>query len=115
MKKTIIALLGIVIIAVAVLYIPKIGMYRAISDNIERIEEGRTYGLAGDTSYEGDYEITRIGKLIIVKIDKAVSENRYKFLRWQIATYYTFNERVHDVYINQGGTVAVDCRTRSLY
>lgn len=115
MKKALITLLGLIIIAVAALYLPKMGMYRAISDNIERIEEGRTYGLAGYTSYEGVYEVTRLGKLIIVKIDKPVSENRYKFLRWQIATYYTFNERVHDVYINQGGTVAVDCRTRSLY
>lgn len=115
MKKTLITLLGLIIIAVAALYLPKIGMYRAISDNIERIEEGRTYGLSGETSYKGGYEITRIGKLIIVKIDKPVSENRYKFLRWQIATYYTFNKRVHDVYINQGGTVAVDCRTRSPY
>lgn len=115
MKKAIIALLGIIVIAIAALYLPKMGMYRAISDNIERIEQGRTYGLAGDTSYEGVYEITRLGKLIIVKIDKPVSDNRYKFLRWQIATYYTFNKRVHNVYINQAGTVAVDCRTRSLY
>ncbi len=115
MKKALFVMLGLIIIAVAALYIPKTGMYRAISDNIERIEEGRTYGFAGDTSYEGVYEVTRLGKLIIVKIDKPVSDNRYKFLRWQIATYYTFNKRVHDVYINQGGTVAVDCRIRSLY
>lgn len=115
MKKALFVMLGLIIIAVAVLYLPKMGMYSAISDNIERIEDGRTYGLAGDTSYEGVYEVTRLGKLIIVKIDKPVSDNRYKFLRWQIATYYTFNKRVHNVYINQGGTVAVDCRTRSLY
>lgn len=115
MKKTLIALLVIIIIAVAALYLPKMGMYRAISDNIERIEEGRTYGLTGDTSYKGVYEITRLGKLIIVKIDKPVSDSRYKFLRWQIATFYTFNNSVHDVYINQGGTISVDCRTRSLF
>lgn len=112
MKKMIITTLTLIIVTALALYIPKKGMYRDISRTIDNIETGSIYGFTGDTRHAGDYSVTRLGKLIIVKIDGPASSERYEFLRLQISAFYALNKRVHDVYINEAGTIVVDCRPR---
>lgn len=108
----IVVLLAIVAVAVAALYIPKVDMYKNISKEITAISTGSIYGLSGNSRVSKGHTVTRLGKLVIVKINNPESSEQYDFLRWQIATFYKFNDRVHDVYINEMGTVVVDCRPR---
>ena len=62
------------------------------------------------TTSDGLYSIVSIGRLIIVKIEKPDGENEYEELKEAIKEHYSEDKRVHDVYINKGGTVAIDCR-----
>ena len=74
----------------------------------------QTYGLQGfdDTQYtkDGMYKITPVGRLINVRIEKAVDESEYEKLRGELESHYKGDARVNRVYINQGGTIMIDCR-----
>lgn len=68
------------------------------------------FGGAAITTSDGLYTITPIGRLINVKIQKAVSDDEYEELREDLEEHYKDDVRVNKVYICQGGTVMIDCR-----
>lgn len=77
--------------------------------------EYESYGMLGGTKYaktttDGLYTVTPIGRLINVKIQKVVDDEEYESLRKSLEKHYKNDERVNKVYINQGGTIMVDCR-----
>ena len=74
----------------------------------------QSYGLQGlsekRTTKDGKYSATPLGRLIIVKIEEYVSNDKYESLRKDLERHYKNDYRVNRVYINQGGTVVLDCR-----
>ncbi|PHR18259.1 MAG: hypothetical protein COA38_20130 [Fluviicola sp.] len=50
------------------------------------------------------------GRLIIVKYLNADNNNKYEDLKSDLKSHYSDDDQVNDVYINQGGTVVIDCR-----
>ena len=74
-----------------------------------------SYGVLGglkysETTTDGLYKITPMGRLINVKIEKFVEDEEYESLRKSLENHYKNDHRVNSVYINQGGTIMVDCR-----
>lgn len=73
-----------------------------------------SYGLQGlsekRTTEDGKYSATPMGRLIIVKIEEYVPDDKYEALRKDLERHYKKDSRVNRVYINQGGTVVIDCR-----
>lgn len=74
-----------------------------------------SYGLQGlsDKKYTEDrkYSAVPIGRLVIVRIeDSSATKEDYEALRTYMEKHYKNNSSVNKVYINQGGTVVVDCR-----
>ena len=74
----------------------------------------QSYGLQGlsEKRYTTDskYSVTPMGRLIIVKIEKYATNDEYESLKKDLERHYKKNGRVNRVYINQGGTVVIDCR-----
>lgn len=50
------------------------------------------------------------GRLIIVKFLDAADNKNYTELKEDLSDHYSGDKRVNEVYINQGGTVVIDCR-----
>ena len=74
-----------------------------------------SYGVFGGLNYavttsDGLYQISPIGRLINVKILKAVSRDEYEELREDLEDHYDDDTRVNDVYISNAGTIMIDCR-----
>lgn len=74
-----------------------------------------SYGILGVSKYskttsDGLYTITPMGRLINVKIQKAVESAEYEELKQDIKDYYKDNVKVNDVYICKAGTIMIDCR-----
>lgn len=74
-----------------------------------------SYGIFGSrddakTTPDGLYTIMPIGRLINVKIEKAVEDKDYEALRKDLEHRYKGDKRVNKVYICNGGTVMIDCR-----
>jgi hypothetical protein len=74
-----------------------------------------SYGILGGrehikSSSDGLYQVMPIGRLINVKILKAVSDEVYKELEEDLENHYKNDKRVNDVYINNAGTIMIDCR-----
>lgn len=74
-----------------------------------------SYGLLGGTessvtTSDGLYTITPIGRLINVKIQKAVNNDKYESLRKDLENHYKNDKKVNKVYICEGGTIMIDCR-----
>jgi hypothetical protein len=76
--------------------------------------EYESYGLMGQkyskTTEDGTYTVFPIGRLINVKIEKYVEDDKYEHLKKDLLQHYKNDTRVHDVYICQGGTIMIDCR-----
>ena len=70
----------------------------------------QSYGLRGDTTETEIYSISALGRLVVVKINEPASEEEYAKLEKFLERKYKSNPAVSRVYINQGGTVVVDCR-----
>ncbi len=74
----------------------------------------QSYGLQGLSekriTKDGKYSATPMGRLIIVKIEEYVPDDKYEVLRKDLERHYKKDSRVNRVYINQGGTVVIDCR-----
>lgn len=75
----------------------------------------QSYGMLGGAKYavttnDGLYTVTPIGRLINVKIQKAVDSDEYEKLRKDLENHYKKDSRVNSVYICQAGTVMIDCR-----
>ncbi len=75
----------------------------------------KSYGILGfsenaKTTSDGLYTITPIGRLINVKILKAVEKEEYEELKEDLKDHYEGNTKVNDVYICNAGTIMIDCR-----
>ena len=74
----------------------------------------QSYGLQGLSekriTNDSKYSVTPMGRLIIVKIEEYVSDDKYESLRKDLERHYKRDSRVNRVYINQGGTIVIDCR-----
>jgi hypothetical protein len=62
------------------------------------------------TTTDSEYQVMPIGRLINVKILKIVKEDYYKELENDLKEHYKNDKRVNDVFINNAGTIMIDCR-----
>ena len=62
------------------------------------------------TTENGEYQVMPIGRLINVKILKVVSDDVYKDLMEDLKSHYKKDTRVNNVYINNAGTIIIDCK-----
>lgn len=74
-----------------------------------------SYGILGGIDHkkvtsDGQYQVMPVGRLINIKILKVVSDDIYKDLKEDLKSHYKDDTRVNDVYINNGGTIMIDCR-----
>lgn len=51
-----------------------------------------------------------MGRLIIVKKNSYATDVTYTDVKEALEKHYQNNYKVNDVYINNGGTVTIDCR-----
>ena len=77
-------------------------------------DEYNSYGVEGakytKKTSDGVYSVTPFYRLIIVKIEKESTYSKYEDLKSDLSQYYKGNWKVKDVYINQAGTLVIDCR-----
>lgn len=91
-------------------------LYSITDDYIENLyiySSGRgLFDLLGTEKHTGDGTISvqAVGKIIIVKLQYVADEGEYEKLKEQLADRYSSHPKVNRVYINQGGTIAIDCR-----
>lgn len=57
----------------------------------------------------GVYKVQQLGRLINVRIEKAVPEEHYELLLIELRNHYSDDERVNDVYLCDLGTIMIDC------
>lgn len=74
-----------------------------------------SYGILGGREYmktttDGQYQVMPVGRLINVKILKIVNDDVYKDLEEDLESHYKNDKRVNDIYINNAGTIMIDCR-----
>ena len=73
-----------------------------------------SYGLQGISekryTKDGKYGVFPIGRLINVRIEDYASSDEYESLRKALERHYRNDGRVNRVYINQAGTIMIDCR-----
>ena len=62
-----------------------------------------------DTTSDRKYIVTVLGRLIIVKKNTTTGPS-YKEVREALYAHYKSNSIVKDVFINNGGTITIDCR-----
>lgn len=74
----------------------------------------QSYGLQGASekryTKDGKYGVFPIGRLVNVRIEEYATQDEYESLRKDIDRHYKKDRRVNQVYINQAGTIMIDCR-----
>ena len=90
-------------------------LYEITDSFVESLDtEFRSYGMQGKKyskkTTDGKYRVMPVGRLINVKILEVVEDRTYEELRDDLTDHYEDDNRVNKVYINQGGTIMVDCR-----
>jgi hypothetical protein len=90
-------------------------LYKITDSFVESISNNGSYGILDVTddtkqTKDGTFQVMPVGKLIIVKYLNAENNNKYEDLKSDLKSHYLNDNRVNDVYINQGGTVVIDCR-----
>ena len=75
----------------------------------------QSYGLLGGVdkiryTKDGLYQVFPMGRLINVKIDSMASDDDYEQLRQALASHYSEDGRVKQVYRCHAGTIMIDCR-----
>lgn len=68
------------------------------------------FGAHAKDSSDGKYTVTPIGRLIIVKKKTQAGDITYTDIKEALALHYKNNSKVDDVFLNNGGTVTIDCR-----
>ena len=114
MKKLVLVLvLGMTLISCSQ---SKRELYEVTDSFVESLDtEFSSYGLLSGKKYskkttDGKYRVMPVGRLINVKILEVVEDRTYEELRDDLTDHYEDDNRVNKVYINQGGTIMVDCR-----
>ena len=62
-----------------------------------------------DTS-DGKYKVTPMGRLIIVKKNLTADDIPYEKLAEILKRHYKSNKKVNDIFVNNSGTITIDCR-----
>lgn len=62
-----------------------------------------------ETTSDKKYIVTVIGRTIVVKKNSYTGPS-YSEVRDALYSHYKSNSRVNDVFVNQNGTVTIDCR-----
>jgi hypothetical protein len=68
------------------------------------------FGLRAEDTSDGNFRVTPMGRLIIVKKISYYSDITYTDIKEALESHYRKNSKVKEVYINNGGTVTIDCR-----
>lgn len=91
-------------------------LYSVTDSFVESLETTyNSYGILGGKEHikltsDGLYQVMPVGRLINVKILKVVGDDVYKELEKDLENHYKNDKRVNDVYINNAGTIMIDCR-----
>jgi hypothetical protein len=91
-------------------------LYKITDSFVKSLDtEYESYGILGNeddskTTSDGLYKVSPIGRMINVRIEKVVNEKEYNALKDDLKSHYKNDKRVQDVYINNGGTIIIDCR-----
>lgn len=91
-------------------------LYKITDEFVENLyTKYESYGLLGGTDYtkytkDKEYRVFPVGRLIIVRIERHADDEEYESLRKALESHYSGDKRVNQVYRNQGGTIAIDCR-----
>lgn len=94
--------------------------YTKVSDKVDYFVDQLTttyehydaFGKHAETVYsEGkSFRISPMGRLIVVKVDEYVSDDYYEDVFKTLKAKFDGDSRVRDVFINDGGTITIDCR-----
>lgn len=93
-------------------HINKNELFKKIDGFVENMDY-RSYSVNPrntELTKSGEYRVTPLGRMIIVKIERNATEAEYEKLKRKIARRYKRNKVVREVYINQSGTIVIDCR-----
>ncbi|PIB30219.1 hypothetical protein BFP78_14300 [Gaetbulibacter sp. 5U11] len=90
-------------------------LYELTDSFVESLDgEFESYGMQGEKyskkTPDGKYKVMPIGRLINVKLMEVSEDRIYEELRDDLTNHYEDDNRVNKVYINQGGTIMIDCR-----
>ena len=115
MKKSFLISISVLFLTFFVSCSPRSNLYEHTDYFVDQLSTTyQSYGLQGlsekKTTKDSKYSVTPMGRLIIVKIEDYVSDDKYESLRKDLERHYKKDRRVNRVYINQGGTVVIDCR-----
>ena len=76
----------------------------------EIYEHYDAFGSRSTDTSDGKYKVTPMGRLIIVKKNSSAGDVSYEKLAEILKRHYKKNRKVNDVFVNNGGTVTIDCR-----
>lgn len=90
-------------------------LYEIIDSFVESLDtEFESYGMQGEKyskkTTDEMYRVMPFGRLINVKIMEVAEDGAYEDLRDDLKDHYENDNRVNKVYINNGGTIMIDCR-----
>lgn len=67
-------------------------------------------GKKATNTSDGKFTVTPLGRLILVKKKASASDISYTQVQSALKNHYKNKSKVRDVFLNQGGTVTIDCR-----
>lgn len=91
-------------------------LYKLTDSFVQSLQtDYQSYGLAGGinelkVTSDSLYQVTPIGRLINVKILKEDNVKDYNDLIEDLKNHYKKDKRVNEVYLNNLGTIIIDCR-----
>jgi hypothetical protein len=90
-------------------------LYEITDSYVKSLETKGSYSLKGWHKFQkltsdSQYQVMPFGRLINVKIMKPVAQEVYTELMEDLKYHYKGDTRVNDVYLNNLGTVMIDCR-----
>lgn len=91
-------------------------LYTITDEFVDKLQTTyESYGILGGQDYtkftkDKEYKVCPVGRLIIVRIERYADDDEYETLRKALESHYSGDKRVKQVYRNQGGTIAIDCR-----
>lgn len=90
-------------------------LYEITDSFVESLDtEFESYGMQGEkyskTTIDNKYRVMPFGRLVNVKIMEVAENGAYEELRDDLKDHYDNDKRVNKVYINNGGTIMIDCR-----
>lgn len=91
----------------------KYSEFSSLYSTVDRLISDLPYSGSGGTksreTYDGNYTVTLLGRLIVVKKNH-VTGPTYNEVLAALKAKYKSNSKVSDIYLNNGGTITIDCR-----